>query len=81
MDETSERVAGILRAAPLIDGHNDLLWELRDAPQRAGGGAAPTSPSGFRSSMTDLPRLADGRRRRAVLVRLRLRRTCRATKP
>src|ERR671939_257056 len=49
---------GLLPGAPLIDGHNDLLWELR---QRAGydldrldvGGPVP-------ELQTDLPRLRAG---------------------
>ena len=60
MDETSERVAGILRAAPLIDGHNDLPWELRDARQKAGGGTALDLDERLPQVMTDLPRLAEG---------------------
>ena len=39
----------LLRAAPLIDGHNDLLWELRQ-------GRDPADPT----LMTDLPRMAAG---------------------
>ncbi len=39
----------LLRAAPLIDGHNDLLWELRQ-------GRDPADPT----LMSDLPRLAAG---------------------
>jgi membrane dipeptidase len=39
----------LLRAAPLIDGHNDLLWELRQ-------GRDPGDPT----LMTDLPRMAAG---------------------
>jgi membrane dipeptidase len=42
-------VLDLLRAAPLIDGHNDLLWELRQ-------GRDPTDPT----LMTDLPRMAAG---------------------
>jgi membrane dipeptidase len=42
-------VLDLLRAAPLIDGHNDLLWELRQGRDRAD----PTL-------MTDLPRMAAG---------------------
>jgi hypothetical protein len=26
-----DRILELLRAAPLIDGHNDLLWALREA--------------------------------------------------
>ena len=39
----------LLRAAPLIDGHNDLLWELRQ-------GRDPADPT----LMTDLPRMTAG---------------------
>jgi membrane dipeptidase len=42
-------VLDLLRAAPLIDGHNDLLWELRQ-------GRDPEDPT----LMTDLPRMAAG---------------------
>jgi membrane dipeptidase len=42
-------VLDLLRAAPLIDGHNDLLWELRQ-------GRDPVDPP----LMTDLPRMAAG---------------------
>jgi membrane dipeptidase len=42
-------VLDLLRAAPLIDGHNDLLWELRR-------GRDPADPT----LMTDLPRMAAG---------------------
>jgi membrane dipeptidase len=42
-------VLDLIRAAPLIDGHNDLLWELRQ-------GRDPADPT----LMTDLPRMAAG---------------------
>jgi membrane dipeptidase len=42
-------VLDLLRSAPLIDGHNDLLWELRQ-------GRDPADPT----LMTDLPRMAAG---------------------
>jgi membrane dipeptidase len=42
-------VLDLLRAAPLIDGHNDLLWELRQ-------GRDPADPT----LMTDPPRMAAG---------------------
>jgi len=42
-------VLDLLRAAPLIDGHNDLLWELRQ-------GRDPADPT----LMTDLLRMAAG---------------------
>jgi len=42
-------VIDLLRAAPLIDGHNDLLWELRQGKDPADS-----------TLMTDLPRMAAG---------------------
>jgi membrane dipeptidase len=42
-------VLDLLRAAPLIDGHNDLLWELRQGRDPADS-----------TLMTDLPRMAAG---------------------
>jgi membrane dipeptidase len=42
-------VLDLLRATPLIDGHNDLLWQLRQ-------GRDPADPT----LMTDLPRMAAG---------------------
>ena len=49
----------LLSRSPLIDGHNDLAWQLRES---AGAGAARTdiaAPLSFTN--TDLPRLAQGR--------------------
>ena len=52
-----DRIEDLLRAAPLIDGHNDLAWELRKAREEGEdpdvGGSAP-------SLHTDLPRLEAG---------------------
>ena len=45
----STALLDLLRAAPLVDGHNDLLWELRQ-------GRDPADPT----LMTDLPRMAEG---------------------
>jgi len=47
----------LLRDAPLIDGHNDLLWALRDAREK-GQELDPADPCP--SLHTDLPRLAAG---------------------
>jgi len=59
-----ERAArDLLRRFPLIDGHNDLPWALRE---RAGGDAAAADPAGagldgpVAGTQTDLPRLAAG---------------------
>jgi membrane dipeptidase len=64
----AERVERLLAQTPLIDGHNDLPWEIRD---RFGGDltridlAAPTSalpaPPDGAPLMTDIPRLHKGR--------------------
>ncbi|HZP90158.1 MAG TPA: dipeptidase [Actinomycetota bacterium] len=49
----------LLRSAPLIDGHNDLLWELRT--RRAAGGPLPgDAGEPCPELMTDLPRLRAG---------------------
>jgi membrane dipeptidase len=57
VSDTRERIVELLRAAPLIDTHNDLLWELR------GARAAGEDPDvGLRAPRfhTDLPRLEEG---------------------
>jgi membrane dipeptidase len=55
---TIERARGILRGAPLIDGHNDLLWQLR---KRAGYDLSKMDPADPQPGlMTDLPRLRAG---------------------
>jgi membrane dipeptidase len=52
-----ERVTDLLRSAPLIDGHNDLVWALRKAREKGEsrdvGASAP-------DLHTDLPRLERG---------------------
>ncbi len=53
-----DRFVELLRGAPLIDGHNDLLWELRAARER--GEAEPDVGSPCERLMTDLPRLRAG---------------------
>jgi len=52
-----ERIAELLRAAPLIDGHNDLIWELRQAREEGEEPDVGTSAPRFH---TDLPRLEAG---------------------
>jgi membrane dipeptidase len=54
---TEERMVELLRASPLIDLHNDLLWELRDAGAK---GEHPDLARPFPRLHTDLPRLALG---------------------
>ncbi len=51
-------VRELLRSVPLIDGHNDLLWELRAARER--GDAEPGVAGPVPHLQTDLARLADG---------------------
>jgi membrane dipeptidase len=48
----------LLRRAPVIDGHNDLAWALRDAGVRDLDDIDLAAPVGF--TQTDLPRLAAG---------------------
>ena len=50
-------VADLLRQAPLIDGHNDLLWALREAREK-GEELDPAGPCP--QLHTDLPRLEAG---------------------
>lgn len=69
-DPVTVRVERVLRATPVIDGHNDLPWELRT---RVGGkvfsggvdlsrnvGRQPVGAAGLPSLMTDIPRLRAG---------------------
>jgi membrane dipeptidase len=66
-NDYQHRVEQVLQQTPLIDGHNDLPWEIRT---RFGGGfakfdlKADTShlpvPVGEASLMTDIPRLRSG---------------------
>jgi membrane dipeptidase len=52
-----DRVRAVLASAPLVDGHNDLLWELR----KTDGSAAALDVSVGRDGLhTDLPRMAAG---------------------
>jgi membrane dipeptidase len=51
-------VSDLLRSAPLIDGHNDLLYELRQVRER--GEPEPDVAKPVPELQTDLPRLAGG---------------------
>lgn len=53
------RARDLLARAPLIDGHNDLPWALREAGRLDFRGADLDGPVAF--AQTDLPRLAAGR--------------------
>lgn len=54
----ADRVLDLLRAAPLIDGHNDLPWEIREARRKGEGEPDVSGPCP--GLQTDLPRLAAG---------------------
>ena len=55
---TNEHILDLLRAAPLIDGHNDLLWALRAARER--GEPELDVEEECPQLQTDLPRLRAG---------------------
>src|SRR5882762_10028538 len=48
----------LLRRFPIVDGHNDLPWALREARSAGPDLADISGPVGF--THTDLPRLAEG---------------------
>jgi membrane dipeptidase len=54
-----DAATALLARAPLIDGHNDLAWELREA--RGRDGALPDLAAPVDFTDTDLPRLERGR--------------------
>jgi membrane dipeptidase len=49
----------LLSRSPLVDGHNDLAWELRESGRQDLGTTDLAAPLGF--THTDLPRLAEGK--------------------
>ncbi len=53
-----DRIVELLRDAPLVDGHNDLLWELRTAHEQEG--VEPDVGEPTPRFHTDLPRLEEG---------------------
>jgi membrane dipeptidase len=57
MTATADRVADLLRRHPVMDGHNDLLWEARE---RVRYDFDRLDISGTTSTHTDLPRLRTG---------------------
>jgi membrane dipeptidase len=67
-DDFAARVNRVLASTPLIDGHNDLPWELRDRSKghlatidlRSDTAKLPV-PEGGAPLMTDIPRLRAGR--------------------
>ena len=67
-DDYPRRVEQILLRTPLIDGHNDLPWEIRDrfkgdlaAVDLRSDTAHLPAPEGAAPLMTDIPRLRAGR--------------------
>ncbi|HEY5860035.1 MAG TPA: membrane dipeptidase, partial [Actinomycetota bacterium] len=54
----TEHILQLLRTAPLIDGHNDLLWALRTI--RETGQDEPDLREPIPALQTDLPRIAAG---------------------
>ena len=58
---TKARIDRILRATPLIDGHNDLPWELRDKYGSRVEGLAAGTDRLAKPLMTDMARLHAGR--------------------
>jgi membrane dipeptidase len=66
-DDYHRRVEQILLRTPLIDGHNDLPWEIRDrfksdlaAVDLRSGTAGLPFPEGGSALMTDIPRMRAG---------------------
>jgi membrane dipeptidase len=58
---TQKRIDRILKRTPLIDGHNDLPWELRENHASSVANLAVDRGSGDKPLMTDIPRLRQGR--------------------
>jgi membrane dipeptidase len=58
MAASEDRIVELLRAAPLIDGHNDLLWALRNAREKDDDEPDVGRPAP--RFHTDLPRLEEG---------------------
>lgn len=53
-----EEITRILRGAPLVDGHNDLLWEMHEAREK--GASDADVGASCPQLQTDLPRLGAG---------------------
>ena len=67
---TQARIDRILKRTPLIDGHNDLPWALREDFEMRVDGLQADSARRTPPLMTDMARLRDGPRRRTALVGL-----------
>ncbi len=59
MTSRLDAARALLSRSPLVDGHNDLAWELREAGSEDLGTTDLARPVDF--THTDLPRLAEGR--------------------
>src|SRR5919106_333372 len=55
------RIDRILKRTPLIDGHNDLPWELRESHEQSVEGLARDTDKREKPLMTDIARLRAGR--------------------
>ncbi|MEA2580004.1 MAG: rane dipeptidase [Actinomycetota bacterium] len=55
---SDDRILTLLREAPLIDGHNDLAWALRETFER--DGTVPDIATDLPERHTDIPRMARG---------------------
>ena len=58
MTSRLDAARALLSRSPLVDGHNDLAWELRESGRQDLGPTDLAAPLGF--THTDLPRLAEG---------------------
>src|SRR3954471_3872033 len=59
-DPALEHARKLLQSTPLIDGHNDLAWEIRDA-KGAPRDVAAYNIRNYAPKQTDLPRLTEGK--------------------
>src|SRR3954451_24069222 len=59
-DPALDHARKLLQSTPLIDGHNDLAWEIRDA-KGAPRDVAAYNIRNHAPKQTDLPRLAEGK--------------------
>jgi len=58
-DQLAAAATALLSRSPLIDGHNDLAWQLRETAGADAAGIDIAAPLSF--THTDLPRLAQGK--------------------
>ena len=60
-DRAMKRVLALLETIPLIDGHNDLPWVIRNDVRAQGDVAAYDISRQRNDGDTDIPRLREGR--------------------